>query len=165
MQNISFETERLFVEPMKNEDSDFIYQLVNSEGWIKNIGDRNINNIEDAAHYIHKIVNNSNYTYLVFKLKETQKSLGLVTLIKRDYLEDYDIGFAILPEFEKKGYAYEASQKFMEIIKTNKICNKVLAITLPENISSILLIEKLGLEYINEITEKNEKLAVYQKII
>ena len=53
----------------------------------------------------------------------------------------------------------------MEIIKTNKICNKVLAITLPENISSILLIEKLGLEYINEITEKNEKLAVYQKII
>ena len=102
---------------------------------------------------------------MVFKLKETQKSLGLVTLIKRDYLEDYDIGFAILPEFEKKGYAYEASQKFMEIIKTNKICNKVLAITLPENISSILLIEKLGLEYINEITEKNETLAVYQKII
>ena len=34
MQNISFETERLFVEPMKNEDSDFIYQLVNSEGWM-----------------------------------------------------------------------------------------------------------------------------------
>ena len=90
--------------------------------------------------------------------------MGLVTLIKRDYLEDYDIGFAILPEFEKKGFAYEASKKLMEIIETENICTKVFAITLPENTPSILLIKKLGLTYVNEIHEDNETLSVYQKV-
>jgi len=46
-----------------------------------------------------------------------------------------------LPEFEKKGYVYEASKKFMKIIATKNICNKIVAITLPENIPSILLIK------------------------
>lgn len=164
MHHLKFETERLFIEPMTKKDTDFIYQLVNTEGWLKNIGDRKVNTKEDATAYIEKIVNNSNYTYLVFKQKENQQPLGLVTLIKRDYLEDYDIGFAILPEFEKKGFAYEASQKLMEIIETENICTKVFAITLPENTPSILLIKKLGLTYVNEIHENNETLSVYQKV-
>lgn len=86
MLDIKFETKRLFIEPMKNEDTAFIFQILNTEGWKKNTGDRKINTKEDATTDIEKIVNNPNYTYLVFKHKENQKALGLITLIKRDYL-------------------------------------------------------------------------------
>jgi RimJ/RimL family protein N-acetyltransferase len=150
---------------MEMGDSEFMFELLNTEGWINNIGNRNINTLADATSYIEKINSNPNYLYLVFRLKETKHPLGLVTLIKRDYLEDCDIGFALLPQFQNKGFAFEASSKFMEVIVKDGQINKVVAITLPDNLNSIKLIEKLGLNYEKTITENGVKLSVYKKIL
>lgn len=160
---INFTTERLSIEPMTNNHIDFMFEMLNTDGWIKNIGNRNIKTNDDAVAYIEKINANPNYSYLVFSLKENKLPIGLVTLIKRDYLDDYDIGFAVLPKYQKKGYSYEASKKYVELITDAGICSKIVAITLPENIGSIQLIEKLGLVYDSEIEEDGEILSVYQK--
>lgn len=160
---IAFDTERLSVAPMTAAHTDFMFELLNTDGWIANIGDRNIATTQDAAAYIEKINGNPNYSYLVSHLKSDGQPIGLVTLIKRDYLEDYDIGFALLPQYQQKGYSFEGINEYLRLIAAANICEKVVAITIPENVGSIRLIEKLGLAYESEILENDAPLLVYGK--
>src|SRR5215217_4875843 len=102
-------TERLLIKPLTLTDDNFILELLNTEGWIRFIGNRNINTPLEARDYIQKILENENIKYWVVKLKDNQYAIGIVTYIKRDYLEHHDIGFAFLPNFAKNGYAYEAT--------------------------------------------------------
>lgn len=161
----NLETERLVIEPLKLDDWNFMFKLLNTEGWIKFISNRNIKTKEDATSYIQKILHDINYTYLVFRLKETNLPIGLVTLIKRDFLDYCDIGFAILPEYEKMGYSFEASSKFLLEIEKSKLYSKIVAITVPENLKSKILLKKLNFIYELETLKDGEVLSVYNKIL
>jgi RimJ/RimL family protein N-acetyltransferase len=103
--NVQLETERLNIRPLMIKDVDFIIQLLNSKGWIQFIGERNIKCIESANNYINKILLNKNFFYNVFEIKETKEPIGIVTFLHRDEFDSPDIGYAMLPNFEKKGYA------------------------------------------------------------
>lgn len=46
------ETERLILRQFTIDDTKFILELVNSQGWIANIGDRNIKTDEQAKAYL-----------------------------------------------------------------------------------------------------------------
>lgn len=99
-------TRRLLIRPITREDGNFILELVNSNGWLKYIGDRNVRDVTDAEKYIQKILNNNKYFYNVIQLNDTGESVGIITFLYRDNQKYPDIGFAILPKFEKKGYAF-----------------------------------------------------------
>lgn len=155
------ETERLLIRPIEITDSEFILNLLNSDGWLQFIGDSKIKNIEDAEKYIQRILDNQNYYYSVFELKETKQPIGIITYLFRDTQEFPDIGFARLPEYDKQGYTYEATNKYLEeIIKEQKV-NKIIAITLPHNVKSINLIKRLGLKFENEFQNNAEILNLY----
>ncbi len=154
-------TNRLSIKPLTVTDSSFILTLVNTEGWIKFIGNRNITSEVEAGAYIKKILENKNISYWVVSLKENEDKIGVITYIKRDYLEYHDIGFAFLPNFSGKGYAWEAANAVLnELIQTHNISH-ILATTVPENMSSVKLLKKLGLAYEKEIEVDKEKLHVY----
>lgn len=160
MRNI-LTTERLSLEPLSENDSEFIIELLNTDGWIKFIGTRNIHSTADAIAYIQKINGNKNITYWTVKLNDTKSAIGLVTLIKREYLEHNDIGFAFLPDYFGKGYAYEAVNEVLGYLSKNKLATNIMAETLPENSSSIKLLEKLGLSFEKEMEIENEILHIY----
>lgn len=159
------ETDRLRLRILQIEDYTFIKALVNTEGWITFIGDRKVITDEDSKNYIQKITDNKNITYWVVSLKENDIPVGLVTFIKRDYLEFPDLGFAFLPEQAKKGYAFEAASCIVEKLKSEGIHQNILATTIPENNKSIALLRKLGYQYKEEIFQDNEILHVYLKVI
>ena len=116
---------------------------------------------EEATVYIEKIIDNPNVHYWIVKLKRSQVAIGIITFMKRDYLEFHDIGFAFLPDFSKKGYAYEATKGILDnLIQTNDITN-ILATTLPDNITSIKLLRKLEFIYQADIQPDNVKLYLY----
>lgn len=162
---MSIYTERLTIEPLSEEEDAFIFELLNTEGWIRYIGNRNINAESDAVVHIQKIKENPATTYWSVKLKETQAPIGLVTLIKRDYLDFHDIGFAFLPAFSGKGYAYEATKAILQHLAESNHIENILAITLPENKSSIKLIKKLGLQFEKIIEQDKEHLYLYSGLI
>jgi RimJ/RimL family protein N-acetyltransferase len=81
------------------------------------------------------------------ELKEEGVSIGICGLIKRDSLEDVDIGFAFLPRFWAKGYAYESASAVMAYGKQALGLKRIVAITSPDNQSSAKLLEKLGLQF------------------
>lgn len=155
-----FITDRLLIEPLAVSDNIFIWKLVNTEGWLKFIGNRNIHSGIEATTYIQKILDNPNSDYFVIKLKDKIK-IGIVTFIKRDYLENPDIGFAFLPEYAGNGYAYEATSAVLKNLTQISNLPQVLATTLPQNISSIKLLEKLGFSFEKELEVENITLHLY----
>lgn len=154
-------TKRLFLDALAIEDHDFIHELVNSEGWLRFIGDRNIHSSEDAIAYIKKINSTPNLYYRVVRLKETNTPVGIITFIKRSYLDHFDIGFAFLPEYSGKGYAYEAAKEVLSVVGLQPDHSIVLATTMPANVNSIKLLTRLGLRFEKEIEVSNDKLHVY----
>ncbi len=154
-------TARLLIKPLTITDYNFIFELVNTEGWIKFIGNRNIKSQVEAAAYIQNILGNKNVSYWVVKLKDKQDKIGIVTYIKRAYLEHPDIGFAFLPNFCKKGYAYEATNAVLNQIIREGNLSHIFATTVPENISSIKLLKRIGLVFEREIEVEKERLHVY----
>ncbi len=162
---LRLETDRLIIRPINLKDAEFILDLVNSKGWLKFIGNRSVSNKNDAENYIQTILDNTNFYYSVFELKESNKAVGIVTFLKREDEKFPDIGFALLPEFEKKGYAFEASKSYLEKIeKLNKYEN-IIAITMADNKKSVNLLQKLGLEYKYDRKKGMDVLSYYTRKI
>ena len=154
-------TDRLLIGPLLSTDHQFISELVNSKGWLEFIGDRNVHSEADAIAYIQKINNNPDLTYWVTRLKDNGTTAGVVTLIKRSYLEHHDIGFAFLPVFAGKGYAYEATKAVLSKIISEGNHSHILASTMVTNTASIKLLEKLGLKFEKEIEVEDQRLLLY----
>ncbi|WP_432411260.1 GNAT family N-acetyltransferase [Rasiella sp. SM2506] len=150
MKIVTLETERLLLRQIEVTDAPFFYELLNSEGWLKYIGDRNIKTIADAERqiiekYIPGYTKYGYGSYIVID-KASKMAVGTCGMYQRDNLNHPDIGFAFLPQFIGKGYGYEASNAVLHYAKnTLNIC-KVLAFTVPHNSASIKLLEKLGLK-------------------
>ncbi len=160
-------TERPLLRPFTLENSDFILELLNTEGWIKYIGDRNVKTTEQAREYLEngplKSYQTNGFGLSLVQLKANNKPIGMCGLIKRDYLDHPDIGFAFLPNYTGKGYAYEVAKGTIQYAMNELQKENILAITLPENSSSIRLLVKLGFKYDKNFITKdtNEELLLY----
>lgn len=164
----SFETERLILKPTDESDAEFLVELMNTPKWLKNIGDRNIRMVEDAKIYIRskimfqfETLGFSNYTVV---RKADGAKLGCCGLYNRDWLENIDIGFAFLPQFEKKGFAYEAASKLRDVAIKYFYIHRLCAVTTKENADSQRLLEKLGLKVAEIVKMPNveEALLLYR---
>lgn len=160
------ETDRLILREFTAGDAGFILELLNTRGWLKFIGDRGVKTLEDAHDYIQERFvdsyrKNGFGAYLVM-LKDKEQPVGMCGLIKRPELEDPDIGYALLPEYEGKGYAFEAAWHTLHYAKTVLMLPRILAITNADNVNSINLLNKLGLRYekMMKITENDEVMVV-----
>jgi RimJ/RimL family protein N-acetyltransferase len=151
MNSSVIETERLTLREFSTDDAPFILRLLNEHSFVRFIGDKGVRNLEDARHYIlngpvASYAQNGFGLFLVY-LKANQTPLGMCGLLKREVLEDVDIGFAFLPEFWNKGYALEAAAGVMSYAKNVLKLPRIVAITNKDNDASGKLLEKLGLHF------------------
>ncbi len=141
------ETERMIVENITLADAPFILQLVNSPDWLRFIGDRNVTNIDDACTYLRngflKSYAENGFGYYVARLKPDRVPVGIGGFLRKPSLENPDFGFALLPDFYGQGLAFEYCEAILDYgIQKFRFC--VLdAVTAPNNIRSIRLLEKL----------------------
>jgi [ribosomal protein S5]-alanine N-acetyltransferase len=154
-------TERLHLSEFTSQDAIFIMALLNSEGWLEYIGDRHIHSTQAAEQYIERALTKNyrekGYGFYKCSLRENGETIGMCGLIKRDYLPDIDIGFAFLPEFMGQGYAFEAAAATLSFARKQLKATKIAAITIPSNLPSIKLLEKLGLTYEKTIQAPGEE--------
>ena len=148
----TIETERLILSEFSVDDAPFILEMLNDPAWLQFIGDRGIRTFDDARDYIvnklQKSMKELGFGMLIVKLKDEETPIGTCGLLKRDYLDDMDIGFAFLPAFRGKGYAFEAASSTIAHGKENLKTQRILAFTDAANETSIKLITKLGLSYL-----------------
>ncbi len=159
------ETERLLICKADKGDADFFFELLNSPNWVQFIGDRGIKSKKDAIIYIEKSLIYSYKTngYGLYKMisKMENKPIGICGFIKRDYLEHVDIGFAILPEYEGKGFTYEAAKKTIEYGTSTLKLHPILGITTAKNTKSRNLLQKIGLVQVDTIVHDDDELLLY----
>lgn len=166
--NPIIETERLCLRELNFDDIPFILSLLNSPGWLRYIGDRGVKNEEQAKEYLlkgpMKSYGENGFGLYLVEEKISGWSIGLCGLLKRDNLQYPDLGFAFLPDFIGKGFAMEASKGVLDLAKSDLGLVTILAIVLPENKSSIRLLEKLGFQYMKTVQVKEgEDLSLFQK--
>lgn len=153
-------TDRLQLELLRPEDHIFMHALVNTPGWIEFIGDRNVHSQEDALAYIDRILNTEHLYYWVIRTRRGTP-IGVVSFLKRHYLEHFDIGFALLPDFQGYGYAYEAATGILEMVSAYPEYQPVLATILPHNVESIKVLVNLGLRFEREMEVGSEVFHIY----
>jgi len=163
-----FVTDRLILRPAYIEDAPFIFKLMNSPKWLQFIGDRHIISVEAAERYIlEKMVTQFDrlgYGNYIIVRKSDEMKIGTVGLFDRDGVQGIDIGFAMLPQFERHGYASEAAQRIMQAAKEDFDLKEISAITAIENTASQKLLEKLGLQQAGTIVlhGDDEELILYK---
>jgi [ribosomal protein S5]-alanine N-acetyltransferase len=162
------ETDRLKLRELIFQDALFIIELLNSPGWLQYIGDRGVQSEDQAQMYIQNgpiksYLDNGFGLYLVYE-KSSGLPVGLCGLIKRETLDHPDLGFAFLPEYMGKGYAFEAAKGVLEYAKSNLILNEIVAIVQSNNTSSIRLLNKLGFKFIGYFmhSDGKDKLELYE---
>ena len=160
----SFETERLFLRPTDLSDAEYQYALMNTPKWIQYIGDRNIRSVEDAGAYITNNIQSQfarlgygNYTMV---RKSDQERVGNCGLYDREGVDGMDLGFALLPEFEGNGYAFEGARCIRDAAFREFDLPIINAITTRENIASQRLLSKLGFDFKQELLLPGDDEAV-----
>ncbi len=161
------ETDRLTLRHLTPDDAEFIFALLNDPAFLRFIGDKGVRTLEDARKYITngpmKMYARLGFGLYLVELKDGGIPIGLCGLIKRDGLDDVDIGFAFLPEYRTKGYAYEAASATMAYGKDALRLKRIVAITSPDNEASGKLLERLGLRFerIIRLSEGAEEVRLF----
>lgn len=145
------ETDRLRLRVLTFDDAEFVLGLLNEPSFIRNIADRGVRTIDQARDYIQKgplaSYEKFGFGLWLIEAKSSTTPIGICGLLKRDTLDHVDIGYALLPEFWSKGYAFEAASGVMSYAGNILGLHRVLAVVNPDNSSSIRLLEKMGFRF------------------
>jgi ribosomal-protein-alanine N-acetyltransferase len=145
---VILQTERLSLCELERSDAPFMLDLLTSRGFIDNIGDRGIRDLDGAAAYIERV--RASYAANGFGLwrcevRADTAIAGICGFVKREGLAHPDIGYALLEPFWGRGYATEAAAACLAFGRDVLGLSTVVAITGPDNASSIEVLKKIGL--------------------
>ena len=152
-------TDRLVITELTREDAALMLAILNDPDFIRNVADRGVRTLEQAQDYLERgpIASYREHHFGMYKVAlQDGTPIGLCGLVKRDFLEDADIGYAFLPQYRGQGYALEAAQAVMDFARNSLALPRIVALVSPENRASIRLLEKLGLRHQRPITVPGE---------
>ena len=144
-------TDRLILRKIDTDDAAFMLRLLNDPEFIQYVGDKNARDLESAKTYILEGPVASYHSfgfglYLV-ELNDGLTPIGICGILKRDFLDHADLGFALMPEYREAGYAFEAAQATIELARSDLKLPHIVAFTAENNTRSIKLLEKLGMAF------------------
>jgi RimJ/RimL family protein N-acetyltransferase len=144
------DTQRMQLRELDVDDAAFILELLNEPGFLRYIGDKGVRSLADAREYILKgpmaSYERNGFGLYAACLRDCTP-IGICGLVKRDGLDDPDVGFAFLSRYWSKGYAVESAAAVLKFADTDLGLERVVAITSLDNVSSIAVLEKIGLRF------------------
>ena len=144
-------TERLILRRLTTGDAEFIFELLNDPAFLRFIGDKGVRSLDDARQYILSgpvaSYEQHGFGLWLVELKGANTAVGICGLLKREALADVDIGFAFLPRYRSSGYALESAAAVLEYSRNSLGLERVVAITDPDNVASLRVLEKIGMSF------------------
>ena len=162
----ALETGRLTLRRMELGDAGFILGLLNEPSFLLHIGDKGVRTGDDARRYIEGVQAGDErfgFGLWLVERKDGGEPIGICGLLKRDWLEDVDLGFALRPAFWGRGYAFEAASAVLAHARGPLGRRRIVAITSLENEASIQLLGKLGFRFerVARFTEGGDELRLF----
>ena len=144
-------TERLILRRLTTGDAEFIFELLNDPDFLRFVGDKGVRTLDDARQYILSgpvaSYEQHGFGLWLVELKGGNTAVGICGLLKREALADVDIGFAFLPRHRSSGYALESAAAVLEYSRNSLGLERVVAITDPDNVASLRVLEKIGMSF------------------
>lgn len=172
---LTLSTQRLNIRKIQNRDVLFIYNLRSDENNIKYVEMKPYENIERAKSFIEHVttdIEKKEVFFWIIETKDTFIKVGTICLWSfSKENRSAEIGYELLPKYQKKGYANEAMKAIISFAK-NKLNLKIIdAITHEEHKASIKLLSKnefKGLGYVYELmpnAEDGPEMKLFRKSI
>lgn len=164
-------SDRLVMRELVLEDAEFIFDLYNTPSFKKFVGDKQLRTLFDAEAYLVDTLvamyQIPGMGLLKVERKVDNVPIGLCGLIKRDSLNDIDLGFGFLPMWEGQGYAFESANEVLSFAKHVLGIDRVVAITLSNNTPCVRLLSRLGFSYecVQERVSDEVTLGLYGKAL
>ena len=141
------ETARLILQRLKYEDAEEIfYTYASKEEATKYLAWPTHKDIDDTRQYLLGAVFRWNegldYSYTI-RLKNTNRLVGSFGIVNDN--GSVQFGYVLSPTQWGRGYATEACQCMMKVLKSIPVIKKITTFVDAENIASIKVLEKTGL--------------------
>lgn len=128
-----------------------MHRLVNEPSFLENIGDKGVRSLEDARRFISDGLWTNQikqgHGQFAIERKRDGALIGVCGLLYREGLDVTDVGFAILPEFWRRGYAFEAATTAVDYGQEVLGIDRIVGLTRESNLASIKVLEKLGMRF------------------
>ena len=98
---------------------------------------------------------------LAVELKEENKFIGFTGLKYIEDMDEVDLGYRFMKEYQGKGIATESAKACVNLGINTLGLKRMIAMVLPENIGSIRVLEKLNFEYEKDIIEDNQLVIIH----
>lgn len=158
------ESRRLCLRRITLDDADLMLDVWNDPAFVRNVGDRGVRTIQQAHKELEagalRLYTEFGYGPYLVERKSEGARIGICGLFRRDNLDCPDIGFALLPAYCGRGYAEEAALVVIDHARDELSLRALAAIVSPSNVSSVRLIEKLGLSFDRMITMPGDEEAI-----
>jgi ribosomal-protein-alanine N-acetyltransferase len=145
------ETGRLRLRRLSHADADFILELLNDPAFLRYIGDKGVRDRAGACRYIESgplaSYERHGFGLLCVELRDVGRPIGICGLLKRETLDDVDVGFAFLAAYRSQGYASEAAAAVLAHGRDAFGLRRIVAICSPDNEASIRLLSRLGFRH------------------
>jgi RimJ/RimL family protein N-acetyltransferase len=159
------ETPRLRLRELVAGDAPFVLELLTDPDFVRHIGDRGVRDLETAKTYIADGPQASyarhGHGLWLAELRESGEAAGMCGLLRRDHLPDADIGYAWLPRFRGRGYAFEAATATLDYAFAQRRLPRVMAIVGLDNAASQRLLLRVGMSDLGVRDVAGEPLRVY----
>ena len=157
-------TERLLLRELNPGDAENFYKLNLNPNVIKYTGNSAFKDINEAKEFLEN--------YQDYKLngfgrwavaeKSTSKFLGWCGLKYDQNLDETDVGFRFFEEEWNKGYATESAKECLTYGFENLKLKKIIGRAMKDNIGSIKVLEKIGLEYEKDVNFDGQDAVIYK---
>ncbi|MDG4945866.1 GNAT family N-acetyltransferase [Weeksellaceae bacterium KMM 9713] len=163
--NIILETERLYLREFNLQDSENFYNLNLNPNVIKYTGNSAFRNIEESKQFLtnYQDYKLNGYGRWAVIDKTNNEFLGWCGLKYDKDLDETDIGFRFFEEKWNKGYATESARACIEFGFEKLNLKTIIGRAMKENIASIKVLEKIGLQFVKEFDfDKLNKGFIYK---
>ncbi len=160
-----FESANLTFSLLKRSDATKLFDLHSLPQVMKYLGMPIWTELEESVSYIlssRRSQSQQGFGRWVVRRKSDGAWLGLSGLIEDPYDHFIDLGYRFFPEYWGNGIATESAVAVLQYGFDNLNLKEIEARVAPENLPSIRVIEKIGMEFMNKTTCMGIPALAYQ---
>ena len=150
--NHIFETKQLLVRKLILSDLSDFHELHSNTNVMKFVRPKAMT-FEENEKEINDLIQkydlpNNNFWIYAIELKQQNKLIGTVALIKND--NEDEIGYRFIESYWGKGFGFEVVEGLLKYCKSTNF-EKLVAFAAKENYASTRILEKLKFEYVKDV--------------
>lgn len=161
---IILETDRLLLREFNISDAENFYELNLNLNVIKYTGNSSFKNIDEAKEFLknYSDYQRNGYGRWAVVDKSTNQFYGWCGLKYDEKLGETDIGFRFFEHFWNKGLATESAKACIDYGFNELNLKMIVGRAMKENMASIKVLEKIGLQYDREFDFEGKDGVIYK---